>query len=336
MAFKDVPRGLCHRSSHDMEILLQWDETPEVERTREAGERPINWPEVVHGAARLAGAKSIRKVSFRSLMRRQPVAFFWAPSWIAFVASFLVPCVILTWGVTRRSGLGRRIAYWRWRTILRRATVVLANDKVTVAKVASLGVQRCTIVPYYVDTDFYRATAQTSKEFDVLIVGDNDRDEQTGAYLRTRGLRVARVTSNPAVALRLRSADPTLTVFEKVSFPALRNLYANTRIVALPLLSTVTHAAGQTALLESLAMGVPVVITEGPTASAFRDLEGVFVTQAGDPPGFEAAVRRAILASYSTDPMQIRRQVEQTHSPAASRVALARAFVDATMKIDRR
>jgi glycosyltransferase involved in cell wall biosynthesis len=87
------------------------------------------------------------------------------------------------------------------------------------------------------------------------------------------------------------SESENITVGRRYDTTKLRELYAGARFAVLPL-RPVQFAAGVTAILEAMAMGKAVVVTESPgLADYVRDRENGLVVPAGSP----EALRRAML-----------------------------------------
>jgi glycosyltransferase involved in cell wall biosynthesis len=116
--------------------------------------------------------------------------------------------------------------------------------------------------------------------------------------------------------LTARGPLPGHVTVGKLPFEELRDLYARSRFVVVPILPT-DNGQGQTAICEALAMGRPVICsrTEG-LRGVFDGLEAVRFVDAGD-----VVQLRAAMAEWWADPAQCerrgaegRRWVERNHA----------------------
>jgi glycosyltransferase involved in cell wall biosynthesis len=156
----------------------------------------------------------------------------------------------------------------------------------------------------FVDIDFYRACPkQMVNEHQVCAVGREFRDY--GTLFRA-------VAALPEVRLKVESNSPwsihpsTVEHLEipanveicRLEFGTVRTLYAESAIVAIPLRPN-PIGAGFTVLLEAMAMGKPVIITNSPDSSyaGRRQIihgENVLMVRAGDVEGWQLALKRLI------------------------------------------
>jgi glycosyltransferase involved in cell wall biosynthesis len=169
------------------------------------------------------------------------------------------------------------------------------------------------LIRHYVDQLFYRPRAV--EEDMICAAGAEMRDYATfKAAMRGTGLRCHIAADHVRVPGRLRllndrriaisdvggAHDAGLTEGRK-SLPELRDLYARSRFVVVPLLPSDTDN-GVTCILEAMAMGKPVICsrTKGQVDVVREGETGLYV-----PVGDAAALRAAILALWN-DPARAR------------------------------
>jgi glycosyltransferase involved in cell wall biosynthesis len=162
---------------------------------------------------------------------------------------------------------------WKWRTI--RAASLLKHD-VTLAvhsvvqqrsaERASRGRWRVPLIPYQVDTGFWQRQSASAPEIpaSILAVGSEHRDYATLVEAVSdlpvqltiaAGSHWARETSDVA------TLPANVHLFtEPFTFAELREMYASATVVVVPL-EDVPNQSGITVMLESMAMGVPVIAT---------------------------------------------------------------------------
>ena len=129
---------------------------------------------------------------------------------------------------------------------------------------ASLGIERrrLALVPYQVDTSFWHPRP-ASEERLVVSAGLEFRDYDTLARA-TMGLDATVVIAASSNWSRHRSAPGLARGSLRVGtfdYPALRDLYARAALVVVPLVD-VDNQAGVTTILEAMAMGKPVVVSQ--------------------------------------------------------------------------
>jgi glycosyltransferase involved in cell wall biosynthesis len=154
------------------------------------------------------------------------------------------------------------------------------------------------LIPFHADAKFYRPLLATPvNENQVSAAGLEWRDYVT---------LIAAAANMPEVSFRLAAASPWSkhrNETEKRDLPAnvharryeygeLRDLYASSAIVAVPLYEN-DFQAGVTSILEAMAMGKPVIVTQ---TTGQRDVivdgeNGIYVP-VGDPGKFQEAVAR--------------------------------------------
>jgi len=237
---------------------------------------PADWFEVQKRA--IAAAQRIPQRYTWPLLFKKSVVFFWfSPSVQALLTClFNRNTVYLCWGMPRQSDAKwlHPLKLWRLKVILKLARTVLVNDEKTAEDLASLGVTNVTLFPYVVDTDFFTFSGHRDRDDFLLVPGDSDRDERLiSALAAALPHKVVRVTRNAKTADFYRE-NPAVDVLCNVSFSHLLQLYQKARLVLLPLNSS-DHAAGQTSILEALACGGSVLISQGRTSSIVNQYPSV-------------------------------------------------------------
>jgi hypothetical protein len=233
-------------------------------------ESPRNWVNTVDRVAELLTGRGFAYSRPWHALAPGAVFVSISPTLRSFPAAWLGrPMLYLCWGVPPLAGpaWARRLKLWRLRFVLSRASLLLVNDPETAADIRRLVGRPTTAVPYVVDTDYFAfaergAAAGAAAPF-MLVPGDSDRDEEMVAAAAGGDVRVVRVTRSAAIRdWYARRLPPGVTVEHDVPFPRLRELYRTAAAVALPIRAE-NHVAGQTALLEAIACGAPVM-TNGP------------------------------------------------------------------------
>jgi glycosyltransferase involved in cell wall biosynthesis len=155
--------------------------------------------------------------------------------------------------------------------------------------------ERAVLTPFMVDTRFF-APVDTpgSQRPTVCSAGLEFRDYPTMVEA-VRGLdaRVVLAAASPWSARRDNSADvplPENVEVRRLRLDELRQLYAETDVVVVPLVET-DFQAGITTILEAMAMGKPIVcsLTSGQDDTIVDGETGLYV-----PPGDSGAMRTAI------------------------------------------
>jgi glycosyltransferase involved in cell wall biosynthesis len=125
-------------------------------------------------------------------------------------------------------------------------------------------VEHLALIPYQVDTDFWRPQPDVAEERLVCSAGLEFRDYPT-LERAVEGLN-ARVVIGAASHWSKRrntasgSEHPANVEVDRFDYPALRQLYARAAVVVVPL-DDIDFQAGVTTILEAMAMGKPVVVT---------------------------------------------------------------------------
>ncbi|MBK8047648.1 MAG: glycosyltransferase family 4 protein [Anaerolineales bacterium] len=145
-----------------------------------------------------------------------------------------------------------------------------------------------------VDHRFFRPELGRNGDF-ILAVGQEQRDYETliGA-VRGAGIRLVIVASSPwSTGKRAIARAENVTWLQNISYCQLRDLYAEARMVVVPLCNA-DYAAGANALLEAMAMAKAMVVTQTTGIDGYLE-DGV--TGLYTPPSDVLALRGASLRS---------------------------------------
>ncbi|NUM47269.1 MAG: glycosyltransferase family 4 protein [Anaerolineales bacterium] len=146
-----------------------------------------------------------------------------------------------------------------------------------------------------VDHQFFRPMEDDTDDF-IIAVGQEQRDYKTlQKAIAGTGIRLIVVASSHWSTYRLPILGENNTqIVRNIPYTLLRSLYARARLVVTPL-NNVNYAAGANAILETMAMGKPAVVTRTPGIKEYVvDGEtGLFVT-----PGDATHLRETILSLW--------------------------------------
>lgn len=280
---------------------------------------PRRWHHVLSAVAASLGDPLPRPFRMREVLAPGRVFLFWHPGPEALSIGLARRRLIyLCWGMPSPEGsnLSRRIKRERLRMVLKFAHTVAVNDPVTALEVRALSGRDSVRIPYLVDTDFFAYSPPEQRGKEVLVPGDNDRDESLVRDLARAGTEVVRVTRAQEVVdyHRRQGALPGLAVRMNVPFTELRSLYQRAQAVLLPIRSR-HHAAGQTSLLEALSTGAPVIISAGRVATIGADYALVQVCQDQRLSSFQEALQRVPSLLAEDLPRRSAEKVDRTHHP---------------------
>jgi glycosyltransferase involved in cell wall biosynthesis len=157
-----------------------------------------------------------------------------------------------------------------------------------------LDVDRLRFIPFGVDTRFFDRSllrGASTNGWDVVAAGMNEgKDFPTLLSALVGGERCLIVTDGPnAVEVQRAATAGDVTLERHLPILALQAHYLGARKVVIPL-KDVAFSSGQTVLLENLALGRPVVVTD---ALPVRDYVSADVATLV-PPGDPAALRKAL------------------------------------------
>ena len=192
-----------------------------------------------------------------------------------------------------------------------------ADDKVK--SLTELGLERSGLLASeQTDTKFFRPSRQPSDRPRPLVTscGLEQRDYATLADAVAGmdvDVKICAVSPNFSSGTNVAMPEPMPENLEmrRFEFSELRSLYQDAAVTVIPLLAN-EYSAGMTTMMEAIACGSPVVITENPgLASTFKDLDLVI----GVPPGDVEALKQAVQG------------VLDAPDAAAERAKRARSFV---------
>jgi glycosyltransferase involved in cell wall biosynthesis len=220
-----------------------------------------------HVGIPLALAMSVRRASTRQLM---------------IAHNLLTP---LKTRILRYSGVGSRVD---------RVLIHSANQLPRITSGTRLPGRKLAVVPYGIDSSFWRQTDDLEDERLVVSAGREHRDYRSLVASLPSWTRVVIADHSPFTphATRL-DPDRWPPNIERVALDplGLRSLYSQAAVVVVPVIDS-PMPAGITTLLEAMAMGKAVVVTETPALrGVVQDgLTGITV-RPGDVNGLRAAIR---------------------------------------------
>lgn len=198
--------------------------------------------------------------------------------------------------------------------------------------------------PQPVDEVFWRPQPQPSTQQPVVCAAGSEARDYPTLLEAVRGLPVRTeiavgttvfVTGDESVDLAtavepVAAAGPGVVVHQQLSHLQLRDVYARSRVVVVPL-QDVEFDAGVTSITEAMAMAKPVVVTRtrGQRDIVVEGETGLYV-----PPGDSGALRAAI-QSLLDDPDRAERMGQQGRRLAEERLTLdrwVRTVVDVTLR----
>jgi hypothetical protein len=243
-------------------------------------ERPVLWEDLIANVSETVSGKPPSRLSVMSALSTNKLTISWSPNLATLIAALAGrPLIHLCWGIPRPSAsrIWTLIRMLRLSLLLRRALAVLVNEPATLEDVRRIAKRDAILIPYVVDTSFFFVETDQSNEDFVLVPGNNGRDEELVCALAATGVRIIRVTFDAAVREYYATTGSNRELVEvrfAVSYRDLRDLYRRAAIVWLPL-KLRNHPAGQTAVLEALACGTPVIMSRGRIAELFSTYPGV-------------------------------------------------------------
>lgn len=223
------------------------------------------------------------------------------------------PIVILSVALLHpRNMRGVRGKLWRWALPTADTVICYASAQVDwlVAEFA-LAAERVAFVPFGVDVDYFPRTEpkphRAPADSDVISVGANEgKDFPTLLAALPGGVRMTIVTDDYNANQIAKTHNAAVMVgrvrvFKAVPIDRLRSLYDEAAFHVIPLLET-RFSSGQTVLLENMAMGRVVIVTD---TSATRDYALHDVTALTVRPGDVEQLRQRIEALLK-DPERFR------------------------------
>jgi glycosyltransferase involved in cell wall biosynthesis len=189
---------------------------------------------------------------------------------------------------------------WRLRRLILRLVIPRVDAILAFGKIQASYIEKnyrtkalVRFLPQKVDTDFYRP-AETAQEDYVLSVGDDiSRDYDT--LLQAMSGMDAQLIAKTRLIRDDPAGSPRVTVISKrLSDLELRSLYQRARIVVLPLHSTL-HAGGISTLLEAMAVGKPIIVSNSIGLRDYiRHEENCLAVECGDASTLRTAIKRLL------------------------------------------
>ncbi|MDE8347121.1 MAG: glycosyltransferase family 4 protein [Acidocella sp.] len=146
------------------------------------------------------------------------------------------------------------------------------------------------MIGHSVDTVFFRPQPVELADYVLSVGNDVSRDYKTlfeaVVPLQTR----VKIRTSPSTVAHLEQPDNIEIIPKPLPFPDLRTLYAQARLVVIPLVETL-NAGGISAVLEAAAMGKPMIVTH---TAMLNDILKHGETCLTVPPGDPQALRDAI------------------------------------------
>lgn len=157
--------------------------------------------------------------------------------------------------------------------------------------------EKINMLPYYVDHEFFHPEARTAEDL-ICGVGMEARDYGTLlAAIDGLGVDVRIAAGSPWSKWQNElegQALPPRVEMRYHAYPELRDLYASARCTVVPLYP-IPHAAGTTAVLESWAMGTPVIVSQNPWPNDWvQDGQNGYLVPPGSASALQAALRRML------------------------------------------
>ena len=192
---------------------------------------------------------------------------FWvsvAPSIKTTVISVLASNMLFVcWGIYqseyKRNAVRRAWTHIKLRIILKNVKVIVVNDLITFRYIRRYHKICAEILPYPIDTEFFSPQTCPNKKYDLICLGNNDRDEKVILSLADAGYKVCRISRDQKVQqFYFQNSHKKIDFYFSVGFEEVRRLVSASRVAVLPIMKT-GHCAGQSAAIEILAQGLPIV-----------------------------------------------------------------------------
>lgn len=223
----------------------------------------------------------------------QSVIFYWSPDFFRTLINFIClnRVLYLCWGFPERAGRFYQLKMFRLWVILKMADIVFVNEEKTKQILWHKWRINAVTIPYYVDMQFFFPNLKAQKQ-GLLVVGNKDRDESFLDLLgREINIQIIRVTSDKHIEnFFLQKRSPVKVVF-KPNYQTLKSLYQHCEVFLMPV-RDVGHAAGQTAVLEAIASGCPIVMTNCVSSNIFEEYKSVFIAP-NEVDAFKGAITNA-------------------------------------------
>ena len=255
------------------------------------------------------------------------------------------PCLLVVmWRVGSNSMLDpfiKRIV----RTYVDKIICVSSVQKRIFARQLKVPENRIEYVPLGIDTNFFKPEINPVDDF-ILCVGDADRDDETLIEaVRDLPIKLIRISDESKILETLKSklevGSRSSNLKEKflllhgVPDLQLKELYAKSTIVVVPICHQSNQPAGLTALLEAMAMGKAIIITRGlATQDYVIDRENAILVDSCD--AYQLKNEMLWLLTHSLECKKLgknaRKSVEEKFTMARSAEKLANLLQNTVMK----
>ncbi len=232
-------------------------------------ESPTDYFELLRKSAELIHADVEQNLGkFLFCFNKKRVYYTLAPNWrILLCIIFGAKIIWINFQYPRESsGILGWIRNLKLRFYLKAVGVFVTQD----AGLQHLYGIRPIYLPTHVDTNFFSCRhAARLKKYDYVIPGDAEREMGilNEVFFEKK---IARISRNKEQLL-----GDNIDYFYRVDFIEYRDVIGLSKMGILPLKKS-NHMAGQTALLEMLAMGLPVFISDGYTYQMYKNYPGVY------------------------------------------------------------
>lgn len=250
-----------------------------VRRQRSAmasdSDTPMRWHGLVDSLNRRFLERGADDGTLWDVLRNRARMFCWHPSFEAQAAAAAPGgLVYLCWGIPGRrlGGLGSML----FDSLLRGAEHVLVNDAKTRSEIEQACGRRASLVPFYVDSAYFRFHPLDARGGFLFCNGSNDRDVRVLVALAERGFQIVWLVNDMSIHAAFAQRHPNLKLVSRLSFGELRALYQTCAAQIMPTTHD-AHCAGQTTSMEAIACGAPVVISAGRTAGILDGIPSVRV-----------------------------------------------------------
>jgi glycosyltransferase involved in cell wall biosynthesis len=201
---------------------------------------------------------------------------------------------IVVWDPALGSQWRTREAMLRWALPRYDRILVVGSNQEALLRERYPGAAPACTIGHWEDTWFYRPMPAPAEGGYVLSVGVDPMRDYAGLVEAARGISAPFIikTNRP-----MHDLPPNVRVLsERISYDALRALYAGASVVVVPLLDA-HHASGVNGVLEAYAMGKPVIVSD---SAGIRDFiipgKTALVVKPGDVAGLRQAIA-TVLAS---------------------------------------
>lgn len=218
-----------------------------------------------------------------------------APLLLKAMGVLRVPVIVLTVAATGDKYRSRDLSGKGRRGLLRKADRLCTFTSAQVGQLAEIldvDERLVSFLPLGVDTTFFRPRTGAPRQDYVLAVGTNEgKDYPTLVRALAPGERLVVVTDEENIKqARAVMSNNDVTFRSHVPIRELREMYLECRVMVLPL-RDIGISTGQTVLLENLAAGTPVIVSDIPAVADYID-GGANPTVVV--PGDVAGLRRAL------------------------------------------